>query len=796
MRSEAITLKLHPVAPRPRRARPRAGAVIYWIAAAAVAAAFFAACFHGIANYWQWGHNGYNGAAFSQAARNSIRFHVAGQAQYHTALRPPRPSDMYTHHPMMLHAHLVAIYSLLGFHEWAGRLVPALYSFFTLLLLYFMVRRLEDPLTALAAAAIYLITPINLIFANMINHEQGGIFWCLFFLTMYLLWYESYRWRYLLLSLLGVTMAVQFDWPGYYISFFIAVHALVSGLVRHRGWLRWRPEYTWVTVFSAVVVLNFMLFFLWITLFQGTLDQMWEAFHYRTEEIPGYYSALYHRTRDLQGWISMALLVGWLLFFLERQIAGRVTIIHTVPLFFLLAQVIHTVVFKQAGIIHSYWTYYASPAIAVGGATLVVGLGRWTGAALRRVVLASGLRFRRPWTMRALHVLLVVLLVGPIFAIQGRCAAKRLRWGFATGAAAYNPDYDDQFGEIMWARELAALYDRRSTKYLLDRSLQWRIEFTYYIDAPLTPTVTMGFGPGRIHSDVVHVLLVDLKHVYSRAGLARLVKKYKTTVWDRRFVAVENVRDEGPIQAFVSEAQPAPLWWRWLVNPSRPPIRWVPDPDPEAAAAMFSGEIEVTAELKKGGYGGGPEEWDCPGGQTMSGLITQMFTSPKAGPLVSGLRPLCRKVVIPARGKGMAGKKKKKSDGIVMDHSGPWIGRWSGQSETMIACGENELPVGMVVYLQKNVWIKGLGLMCATVKLNQAGEGGKLKAAFYRRRMSPLAGLKGETVQEIPCPKGSVVWGFRGRGGDLIDAAGVSCVDLDMAFIKSKLAVVGQTPWK
>jgi hypothetical protein len=58
-------------------------------------ALFTAASFHGVANYWQWGHDGYNGAAFSQAARNSIRFDVparAGeQACKQVTLAPPSP---------------------------------------------------------------------------------------------------------------------------------------------------------------------------------------------------------------------------------------------------------------------------------------------------------------------------------------------------------------------------------------------------------------------------------------------------------------------------------------------------------------------------------------------------------------------------------------------------------------------------------------------------------------------------------------------------------------------------------
>ncbi len=153
--------------------------VLYRLAVAAVFVVFFMVCFHRIANYWQWGHNGFNGAAFSQAARNSIRFGIVGQAQYHTGLTPPIQKSTYTHHPQLLHFHLIGICELFGSREWAGRLVPALYSFLSLIILFSMVRRFWGRIPALAAIVIYVLTPINLIFPNMINHEQGGIFWCL-----------------------------------------------------------------------------------------------------------------------------------------------------------------------------------------------------------------------------------------------------------------------------------------------------------------------------------------------------------------------------------------------------------------------------------------------------------------------------------------------------------------------------------------------------------------------------------------------------------------------------------------
>jgi len=504
---------------------------LYRVAVTIVMAAFFLACFHGIANYWQWGHNGYNGAAFTQAARNSIRFGKVGQAQYHTGLRAPRPAQMYTHHPMMLHLHLIGIYRLLGFHEMVGRLVPALYSFFTLVLLFVMVRRLGGRVPALLSITIYTLTPINLIFANMINHEQGGIFWCLMFVYMYILWLGSYRWIYMLLSLIAVTMAVQFDWPGYYISFFIAIHAMVMGIAQHRGRFRWRPEYTWTVVFSAVVLLNFLLFFLWVALYQGSLDQMKEAFQFRAEEIPGYYKAIYYRTRDLQGVVPMTLVGSWILLLLGRLLFGKLRLLSLIPLFFIFAQVIHSVVFKQAGIIHSYWTYYLSPAIAVGGAIVLFTIGGWTRKALKRIILASGVRFRRSWARAAIFAVVVTAALGPLFIYQGQFAWKKLCWGFATGAASYHPSYDDQFGEVMWARELARFYDRRSVLYMMDWSVQWRIEFMYYLDAPFVPANFMGFKPGRQRPNCRKVILIDLKHLPSRTALSRLIGKYDIKVW-------------------------------------------------------------------------------------------------------------------------------------------------------------------------------------------------------------------------------------------------------------------------
>ncbi|MCA9565888.1 MAG: hypothetical protein KC561_20465, partial [Myxococcales bacterium] len=102
---------------------------LYWGAVGLVTFVWFLGCFHGIANFWQWGHDGFNGAAFAHAARNSIRFGIAGQVQYYMGLEAPGVEMVYTHHPMMLHFHLMTLFRLFGYSEWVARLTPAVYSF-------------------------------------------------------------------------------------------------------------------------------------------------------------------------------------------------------------------------------------------------------------------------------------------------------------------------------------------------------------------------------------------------------------------------------------------------------------------------------------------------------------------------------------------------------------------------------------------------------------------------------------------------------------------------------------------
>jgi hypothetical protein len=527
---------------------------------------FTAGALHRVANVWQRGHGGHNGAGFSQAARNSLRFGVVAQAKYHTDLTPPPDDAFYVNRPLMLHLHLVMNYALFGFKEWAGRLVPVAYAVGSLLLLTLLVWRFGGAGWALVAAAIYALTPLNLIFADMIDHEQGCIFWCLALFYAFQRWRQTHAWRHLGLSLFFVTLAAQFDWPGYYIAFFVAVQALA-------GWLRSRRpspredsrrHLAFLSCFTVTVMVNFAGFFLWVHSLPGGISTVSAAFTARSHFSPGYLSQQWHRVLDLHGLVPVALVVAWCVVVLWRWRQRREThALDRVCGAFLFAQMIHWWAFPNAAHFHSYWSYYLGPATAIGSARVLLLIWDWIGrrTAIRALCLAAAVTLGL-W--------------------QGWFAWDRFHWGMRTGHASYVPDYHDQYDEITWAKAVGQLFPRPTASFIVDPSIRdRRIELDWYLDGPISAPANG--GPQDVSPDPgrQRVLLVDLKHIQRSdqfvAWLQQVVRSRRTLLWDRRFLAVVLNRD-GPFKAFARKSEAPSFWWRWLVNPDHPPARWVDDP--------------------------------------------------------------------------------------------------------------------------------------------------------------------------------------------------------------------------
>lgn len=747
---------------------------LYRVALALIFAWFTAVAVHGIGNAWQWGHNGYNGAAFMQGARNSLRFHIFGQALYYTGLTRPPPEAIYTHHPMMLHFHLILAQALLGTQEWVGRLVPATYSVLGLAMLVRLARRTAGRAVAATAAALYALTPLHVIFANMIDHEQACIFWTLAMLYAYLRWLQVPRTRWLVACLGAVTVAVQWDWAAYYFALFLALHALWTGLHRGRPWLRWRREYTFLLVFSAVVLVNAGLFFLWIQHVRGGLTEMGSAFAGRSSSPDAYFHRLWQRSLDLQGPLLLGLLAAWLPLQVWRIVTKRAGFLDFVAVSFLAAQTVHSLVFKQAGFIHCYWTYYLGPALAIGGALVLVALVRG---------IASVVEGLPPHLARLCVGLGLAIGLAPV---QANVAWARLQWGFATGSASYVVPYDNQLDELDFAREVASRHRRTSVKYLIHGSIQSRIEMEWYLDAPLEardnliplPEDTRPNDPARKST----VLLVDLAHTGDRAHLRELAEQHRTFVYGRRFFAIELQSPPAPLVSMQPMPQPQPKWWPWLVNPDRPPIRWQRAALQETAAQVLDPPVRAVATLQSGGSGGYPADWNCAAGQVLSGLKGRLAPW-ESRRVVAMLVPRCRELAL-VQGRRLATR--------GMPQAGPTFGDQGAEGRFDADCPDGDVPVG--VWGRSGTFVHSLGLLCARgaqVEPDRAG-GWFLSIPDVQRLRSH--GDAGGKPFELRCPANSVMWGLRGRGASVIDQIGIVCAALTPEFLAASVPSVSVWP--
>jgi len=545
--------------PGPSLTSTRSRSGWWWLLLAVVAVLYCAVCARGIAAPWHWGHNGYNGAAFSQAAKNSERFGIIGQAQYHFEREPPPARAIYTHHPLALHAHLLGSFALFGAHEWSARLVPLAYSLATWLLLVIAVRRYWGDRTAALAGLAYALTPLNLIFANMVNHEQGGIFACLWLLYAYLRWFETGRRFHAILCAVAVTLAVQFDWPGYYVAFAVAAHCLVTG-IRGKAPAPWR---WFVVAFSAVTLANLFAFFGWVYLTRSGLQDMAEAFRLRNQTAPvgSYLPLIGRRLLVLHGPILLSAAaigaLGGLLAWKRRPLRARALL----PLAFFFAGLVQVVVFPQAARLHSYWIYYWSPAIAIAAA---VGL---------EALIDRGTSLASKWTgTTAAQTSAGAIVVLLFIATQGSFAWRTWREQLDHGHAADTDHSYFQRFERSWFTALGDQYDPARVRYALHASIREpRIELLYYLDAPHRFVRSVG------DANANEVLLVDLQRLRpaERHALDSLTSAHSTVVWMDRFYGID-LRSGEPKMTRFEAVDDDPGWLKWWLTTqtSDPPLRW------------------------------------------------------------------------------------------------------------------------------------------------------------------------------------------------------------------------------
>ena len=517
-------------------------------------------CFHGIAAQWTRGHNGWNGSAYHLSARNTLRWGSLFPVQYYTGRTPPSIDMVYTHHPLAMHLHNSASLWVFGDQEWAVRSVPALHGVLAVLMLMLVLRRFFGSKKALLAGGIYTILPINGIYANMMNHSSGFIFWCLLAFYCYLRFQENREpkaikipdkkrqsskftvtstikrafkasekidsgpeeeikptntTKWYLGLLITFFMASSWDWPAYYMAFAIAVHWFIVGIKRQVRTRRWLPgKGFWLfSLYSAWVLALFAGHFFLVRVIVGSWEELvntfgkrqgvtWERFSEHLQVVP---ELMFTKT-------ILVMCCIWLIICFLRIVTGRFRRGDLIPLAFAFGGSIHFYVFKWSAIVHSYWAWTLLPFVAIACADLIVETSHWLRLGFNWLL---GLRFKGRWVgitaliMSLSTVFLLYPLVNRSIDLipKGRSVGGSI-WFVEPVRGPVNQKYISGRAELRFARQVRK-WTTRGTGVLIHNSFKYlrpecRFDITldreiqYVKNVPYAPDSRFGITDGWV----------------------------------------------------------------------------------------------------------------------------------------------------------------------------------------------------------------------------------------------------------------------------------------------------------
>ncbi|HET9111422.1 MAG TPA: glycosyltransferase family 39 protein [Ktedonobacterales bacterium] len=385
-----------------------------------------------VATPWHSSHED-NGLVFESAAINHIRFGlgftkaqdyfdatvnppiitpgsihprgVSDAREFQYLLTGPAQPDLYDHHPPLLGLTVAASLLAFGYHFWAVRLVPIVFTLLALALFYLLMMFLfQNRRLAVFAALLFITFPIAAYYGRDVSHEAPTMCCELGMALCYTLWRRRRaalpshaprddRW---LLGVAGcVAIGMAYGWPMFFFAWILP--ALDTLQARRIDWRLALATGGTVTLMFSLLVVQMA----WVD--GWSLNALRDAFLLRSASDGANSQSsqlrmwvlqiLHHNILDFGPWTWLALPAGLVFLWRRYRHEGLTLPIQLIALFGL-GGLTHIVVFREGAYVHDYWQFYLIPCYAAllgwGGYELARLLSRQLGAARMRWAPGAG----------------------------------------------------------------------------------------------------------------------------------------------------------------------------------------------------------------------------------------------------------------------------------------------------------------------------------------------------------------------------------------------------------------------
>ncbi|MDP2632583.1 MAG: glycosyltransferase family 39 protein [Candidatus Curtissbacteria bacterium] len=184
-----------------------------------------------------YGHHDWNAAWYSTFARNFVNYGFL-TTKFGSVMSggPTEPNDFtyFTHYPPMLPVLIGISFKIFGVHEWSARIIPLIFSLWTITMVYILGLRFFGKQVAILAAAISGVLPIVIYFGKMPVQEVLTIAPVLLSVLFYFDFFKKPTTRNLFKLAASLIFSHLINWPGYYVTPLFFIHYILLAPTKNR----------------------------------------------------------------------------------------------------------------------------------------------------------------------------------------------------------------------------------------------------------------------------------------------------------------------------------------------------------------------------------------------------------------------------------------------------------------------------------------------------------------------------------------------------------------------------------